>query len=1314
MYRITAFLTGLCFLLLYPVLLNGQGKNDYNIRLNAGTFIPPENTRDLTVKDALFEKSFYDGRHYLSLQFYALPDQEAKNRIKEAGIILTDYLPDFAYTASLPAVPDLTLLRSLNLRSVFQLTPEQKTVPAVLKGAFPAHAVRPGNEVDLTVVTYEKTDAITIKNSLLALDARILADAPMFRRFTIRVAQSRAKAIVALPFVQWVEFVDPPDQLENLPGRTLHRVNNLNDGVRNLQGEGINIGIWDGGAIGSHIDFLPASRLTQVEASAVSSHSTHCSGTILGRGLIDPAARGMAPKARLFSYNFNGNVQTEMATGIPLHNLVVSSHSYGSTQTCGLNGSGVTYSNRSRETDIVLNNFPFHLHCHSAGNDQTSCTGGWSTITSSGKSAKNNILVAAVTATDVMTGFSSFGPVQDGRVKPEISSFGSNVWSTVPNNSYGFNSGTSMATPGVSGSVALLVERYKQLNANILPPSALIKNIVLNGADDLGNPGPDYKFGYGRINALRAVRFLEENRYVLNNITTGSSNDISITVPAGAARLKVMLNWNDPAGAANANPALVNNLNLEVINGATTTLPWTLDPNNPDVIAVRGVDNISNIEQVTIDNPPPGNYVLRVSGFAVPTGPNQPYALTWNIDMPFIEVIYPNGNESLNPGSSETITWDQAGVTGPQTVQYSLNNGATWTTLSSTVPATTTRLSWSVPSGANTATALVRVSSGTLTDISDAPFKILGKPTGFSLAAVSGCSSGEIAFTWTALSSATHYDIYRLDPLTGEFVLLAADITGTTYSASGLAPGANLWFTIVAKNNTTGALSDRANAINGTVSSGGGGLGSIAGISGQAVVCGTATAVPYSIPPVTGATTYTWTAPPGASVASGQGTTSITINYPPGSTNGNVSVFAGNGSCNTPASILTITVAGAGIAAPTGGNNQSQTVCAGGSVPTLTATATVPANHTLLWYNAATGGSVVANPILATPGTVTYYAASRDNVSGCESNTRTAVTLTITQVSAAAISAGGNTTFCQGGNVVLTASPGSSYVWSTGATTQSITVNAAGSYTVTVTQSGGCVSTSPATLITVNPLPAASITAGGPLSFCQGNSVQLTASAGSAWLWSNGATTQSINVAASGSYSVTVTNASGCSAGSAATAVSVSPNPLVSISAAPYTRLYPGLNTTLSANVTPPGNYNYTWYNNGTVVTGAGSPTLPGIGLGNLGSYTVTVTNTTGLPCSNTSLPVQIADSATAKLFIYPSPNAGEFQAVYYTTGTNVKNTLVVFDAKGARVYSRTYTLNSPYQLMPVDMRHHSRGIYRVVLFNQAGKKMAAGAVVIQ
>ena len=1443
-------------LLFFPAILFAQENKDYSIKLNSGSFIPVENSKDIQSNSVLLTNSLFNDKFYLTIQFWSLPDEATKDRLKTAGVQLIDYIPGFSFTASVAAGIDPAIFRGFNIRSIFQLTTEQKTVPALLKGTFPAHATKSAGTVDVTIISYEKMDAGKITGALQVINAYIIEDMPMFRSFTIRIAKDKVQQLVGLPFVQWVEFIDAPNQLENTPGRTLHRVNILNDGPRNLKGDGVNVGIWDGGAISPHLDFSPTGRLTQVEASGVSQHSTHCAGTILGRGLINPLARGMAPNANLFSYNFNGNIQTEMATGIPANNLVVSSHSYGSTQTCGLTGAGVSYSATSRATDLNLNNFPFHLHCHSAGNSQSSCTGGWSTITASGKSAKNNILVAAVTSTDAMTTFSSFGPVADGRVKPEIAAFGNGVFSTsTPLNTYATLSGTSMATPGVAGTVSLLVQRYKQLNADALPISSLIKNIVLNGANDMGNAGPDYKFGYGRINALQAVRILEQNRYIVNTVSTGATNTHTISVPAGTSRIKVMLNWNDPAGTANANPALVNNLDLVVANGATTTLPWVLDPNNPATVATRGIDNVSNIEQVTITSPNAGDYQLRVTGTAIPSGPQQ-YSLTWTIDQPYIEVIYPNGGESFNPGSTEIITWDNVGVTGTQTVEYSLNNGTSWTTISSSVAATTTRLSWAVPAG-NTSTALIRITSGTITDVSDANFKILGTTTGFATTA-SGCSSGTVNFTWNNVTNSTNYDIYRLDATTGNFEILAADITGTTYTASGLTPGASLWFYIVAKNNSTGAVSARSNAINATVSSGGGGLGIVGSISGQVSICGTASNVVYTISPVTGATTYTWTAPPGAVIASGQGTTTININYPAGSTSGNVSVVAGNGVCQTPASTLAITLGSTSITAPLTGGNQTVTLCPANPVPTLTATATVPPGQTIIWYTTATGSITTTNPVLSTVGTITYYAAAFNSIAGCQSATRTAVTLTInatvpasiiaggpvsfcqggsvvltantgssylwsngattqsitvsatgnysvtvtqaggcTDVSAstvvtvnqlpvaditangattfcdgnsvvltatpgnswlwsngastqsitisttgnysvtvtgiggctatssprsvtvnanppALINANGTTTYCDGGNVILTASAGNSYLWSNGATTQSITVNASGNFTVAVTQNGGCISNSTTTAVTVNPNPAADISASGATSFCQGNNVILTASAGNSWLWSNGATTQSITVGTTNSYTVTVTNTSGCSASSQATAVSVSPNPQVNITASPYRSLYPGLTTTLTANVTPAGNYIYGWFKNGVAIPAANGSALTGININDLGDYTVSVTNVTGLPCSNSSDILSITDSVTYNLFIFPSPNNGQFNVAYYTTGSNASNTLVIFDAKGARVYSASYSITSPYQLMKVDMRQHGSGVYMVMLYDRNGKKIAKGKVLIQ
>jgi len=280
---------------------------------------------------------------------------------------------------------------------------------------------------------------------------------------------------------------------------------------------------------------------------------------------------------------------------------------------------------------------------------------------------------------------------------------------------------------------------------------------------------------------------------------------------------------------------------------------------------------------------------------------------------------------------------------------------------------------------------------------------------------------------------------------------------------------------------------------------------------------------------------------------------------------------------------------------------------------------------------------VGATPPTATgagPHNVTYASGGSKTISlTINGGSSTTENVTVTAApSTPTISAGSSTTFCAGGNVVLTSSAPSGNVWSNGATTNSITVSTAGSYTVTTT-SGTCISSpSAATVVTVNPLPATpTISAGGPISFCTGGNVVLTSSSASGNIWSNGATTQSTTVSTSNSYTVSVNNGTCTSNSSAPITVSVTTTPSTpTITAGGPTTFCAGGSVVLSSS-SPTLN---TWSNGATTQS---------ITVTSANNYTVAAGN---IGCSATSAPITVTVNplptvtfgALSQICVYNSP----------------------------------------------------------------------------
>lgn len=218
----------------------------------------------------------------------------------------------------------------------------------------------------------------------------------------------------------------------------------------------------------------------------------------------------------------------------------------------------------------------------------------------------------------------------------------------------------------------------------------------------------------------------------------------------------------------------------------------------------------------------------------------------------------------------------------------------------------------------------------------------------------------------------------------------------------------------------------------------------------------------------------------------------------------------------------------------------------------------------------------------------------------------------------------------------------------------------------------------------------------------------------------SGATTNTLNITGATNslngnrYRLVMSVAAcGSSATTNAATLTINANPEVTVAAAPFTSLYPGLKTTLTATVTPSNANNvFQWYLNGQAIAGANAATYTAE-IDGLGTYTVDVTdpNACGASSSNSVL---ITDSLNTTLFIYPNPNNGVFQVRFYDKEQGVASprSLNIYDSKGARVYREDFNV-SGFGRMDVDISKFGKGVYFIDLVDAAGKRLQTERVII-
>jgi subtilisin family serine protease len=469
-----------------------------------------------------------------------------------------------------------------------------------------------------------------------------------------------------------------------------------------LNGQGVTVGIWDGGAVSPTHQELNG-RVTLMETMSNSDHSTHVGGTIAAAGIVW-AAMGMAPSGLIDSYDWNNNISEMANAGMSYPNepgtIQLSNHSYtfiagwedsfNPPQWHGTWGDRESdlfgqYNTDTADWDMVCYNAPYFLPFNAAGNDRDdqapaegtlfqyykfptwrnkmydSSTdpysdgwdnGGFDTIPIV-STAKNTMTVGAVDDAVVsgvrdpnmaaMAAFSAWGPTDDGRIKPDLVTNGINVYSSTAGStsSYATYTGTSMAAPAAAGAAALLVDYFSILFSGQAMRASTIKALLIHTADDLGNSGPDYKFGWGLLNAKAAAdQIADHNDYPdANKIVEGLLNAVNTSDTYSFEanpnlQIRATLCWTDPAASPvstldNPSPRLKNDLDLRIIDpNLVTHYPFVLNPASPNDLAATG-DNIrDNVEQILIEDPQlAGTYTIQVTYKGSLTNGQQYYSL---------------------------------------------------------------------------------------------------------------------------------------------------------------------------------------------------------------------------------------------------------------------------------------------------------------------------------------------------------------------------------------------------------------------------------------------------------------------------------------------------------------------------------------------------------------------------------------------------------------------------------------------------------------------------------------------------------------
>jgi hypothetical protein len=526
-----------------------------------------------------------------------------------------------------------------------------------------------------------------------------------------------------------------------------NKVTTLHNLFPNLTGKNTTVCVKENKPDTTDIDFRGRFISTPFSSATVSGHASIMTTMIAGGGNTWNNTKGVAWQSNISSASFQ-NLLPEPNSFYTQNNISVQNHSYGTVNENFYGAEASAY-----DASVTANQTLVHIF--SAGNSGTATpsTGiyatipGFSNMTGNFKQSKNIITVGHIDSFYNVLAPSSKGPAFDGRIKPELVAFGED--------------GSSGAAAIVSGIALTLQQAYKEKNSNTLPPAALIKAVLLNSADDVGNPGIDFSSGFGSANAFKAMQTIQNNQYTNGTVSNGGTQNFTITVPNNIKQLKITICWTDVQAPPNSTKALINDLDLELFHAAgnTTWLPWVLssfaNKDSLQKLPVRKKDNVNNTEQITVENPVGGTYQIIVKGFAVPAG-TQNFSIAWQMDtLNTFRWYHPGKDDHFINGQSNVIRWQSNYSAATGVLEYSVTNGINWQLISNTVNLQKGVFQFNPPDVYSK--ALLRMTIGANQFITDT-FTISKR---INTSVAFNCEDS-FSIVWPRVSGINNYQVYKL------------------------------------------------------------------------------------------------------------------------------------------------------------------------------------------------------------------------------------------------------------------------------------------------------------------------------------------------------------------------------------------------------------------------------------------------------------------------------------------------------------------------------------------------------------------------